>query len=247
MDADGKTIEIILRHLMPVLNRNVTVFFSGAASDPAALMDMINGMLLREASVVVSESFGKIAPAGGLWQNLITDYSRMRKAVRDSYLVLVPALTRNTLAKAAVGIQDNLVTNGLSAALMSGIPVIAVKDNYDPDGQRAKKLGLDRNPAYNAMLREHEKRLESFGVRLVDGTEFSCAIKENLYPELFRGGTKKRGTQPPAQKLETQTLITYQDVSGLENGAALTIPGGAVVTPLAREFLSRRGIRLDFV
>ncbi|MDR1516150.1 MAG: flavoprotein [Synergistaceae bacterium] len=275
----GDLLEQIMNCIMPLLDKQTTVIFTGGKADAEGLLKIIDGLLTTKAKIVLSEGFEGIAPQGfkaSLADRLLTDYSAMQKHISASKLVVVPILTRNTLAKAAVGIQDNLATCGIAGALMRAIPVIAVKDNCDPNGSHFKERGLDKNPAYNEMLEGHERTLVSFGVKLVESGEFTQALETGLYGDIYRAvsvlspsesAPKQDSIEPaaavaanvtaqPAQPAQnasigravrlTDSFITCEDLMSLPSGASVEVGRNAVLTPLAKEYIERRGITVIF-
>jgi hypothetical protein len=265
----GDLLEQIINCIMPLLNRQATVIFTGGKADAAGLLKIIDGLLTTKAKIVVSEGFQSVAPdfKTSLADRLLVDYASMQKHIAGSSLVVVPILTRNTLAKAATGIQDNLATCGIAGALMRAIPVIAVKDSCDPDGSHFKELGLDKNPAYCEMLRDHERKLTSFGVKLVESGEFSTALEAGLYGDIYSAATALDLPEVPAVPVPasqpavpqaalagetapvirlTDSFITCEDLMSIHSGTKVEIGRNAVLTPLAKEYVERRGITLTF-
>jgi hypothetical protein len=257
-------LEKIMNCVMPLLNKKTTVIFTGGKADAEGLLKTIDGLLTAKPGIVASDNFMKMAPPAfkdAIQNRLLTDYADMQKHIASSDLVVIPILTRNTISKAAAGIQDNLVTCGLASALMRNIPVIAVRENFDPTGAHFKDLGLDKNPVYNEMLKGHERKLASFGVKFVDTGEFSCEMGATLYGEIFGSvpsavktavsepsQTTAKKTEPMSSSAASVTLfdsfITCEDLMKIPSGASVSISGRAVLTPLAKEYLERKEIKL---
>ena len=260
----GDVLEKVISCIMPLLNRKTTIFFTGGKADAAGLLKIIDGLLTARPGIVASDNFMKMAPPAfkdSIQDRLLTDYADMQKHIASSDLAVVPILTRNTISKAAVGIQDNLVTCGLAAVLMRNIPVIAVRENFDPTGNHFRELGLDKNPAYNDMLKGHERKLASFGVKFVDTSEFSGALGAALYGEIFSavpsvalnsnadGSSQKTASKKSADSSVvsvtlSDSFITCEDLMKIQPGARISIASGAVLTPLAKEYLERKEIEL---
>lgn len=271
----GDLLEQIINCVMPLLDRRATVIFTGGKADAEGLLKIIDGLLTTKAKVVLSDGFLLMAPPefkASLADRLLTDYSSMQKNIAASNLVVVPILTRNTLAKAAAGIQDSLATCGIAGALMRAIPVIAVKDNCDPTGAHFRDLGIDKNPAYNEMLKGHERALASFGVKLVESGEFARTLENGLYGDIRKAVSvmppeseptaEANGIVRPARQAElaqiarnpsigravrlTDSFITCEDLMSAPPGAVVEIGGNAVLTPLAKEYIERHGITVVF-
>jgi hypothetical protein len=253
----GDLLERILSCLAPLLDRRATVIFTGGKADAAGLLKTLDGILTTKAGIVASDNFLSLAPPefkAAIEDRLLKDYGSMQKHIAASHLVVVPILTRNTLAKAASGIQDNLASCGFAGALMRGIPVIAVRENCDPFGAHFKELGLDKNPAYSNMLKEHERRLVSFGVKMVDACEFQSALETGLYPGVFGASPAAAIPSAPAEPapqgaagapvILKDSFITCEDLMRIPAGSSLQVAKGAVLTPLAKEYIERRGIAI---
>jgi hypothetical protein len=260
----GDLLEKIINCIMPLLSRKTTIFFTGGKADANGLLKIIDGLLTARPGIVASDNFMKMAPPefkDAIQDRLLTDYADMQKHIASSDLVVAPILTRNTISKAAVGIQDNLVTSGLAAALMRNIPIIAIRENFDPTGNHFRELGLNKNPAYNDMLKGHERKLASFGVKFVDTGEFSDALGAALYGEIFSaaspaaadsneaGASQTTASKEPASPsvvsaVLSDSFITCEDLMKIPSGASVSIANGAVLTPLAKEYLERKEIKL---
>jgi hypothetical protein len=260
----GDLLEQIMNCILPLLNRQATVIFTGGKADAEGLLKIVDGLLATKAKIVVSDSFLAMSPPefkSAISGRLLADYAAMQKHIAGSKLVTVPILSRNTLAKVASGIQDNLAVCGVAGALMRGVPVIAVKDNCDPDGSHFHELGLDKNPAYSEMLRDHERKLTSFGVKLVDSAEFGSALERGLYGDIFSAGAIHADAKPehlkpepskpadwlgaPAARL-TDSFITCEDLMKFQPGTTVEVARTAVLTPLAKEYIERGRITVTF-
>jgi hypothetical protein len=253
----GELLERIINCLLPLLDRQATVFFTGGAADADGLLRTIDGLLTSKAKIVASDNFMKIAPQSfrdSIKDRLLTEYGTMQAHIKNSNLIVIPILTRNTLAKTASGIQDNLPTCGIAAALMRGIPGVAVTYNCDPAGSHFAELGLNKNTAYSGMMRAHMRTLASFGVKMADKDEFVSVLEANLYPTIFGGGERAATSvsaapvqnicpAPPEGAVKLNDLfITCEDVMSVPRGASVQIKTSAVLTPLAAEYIAGRGI-----
>ncbi|MDR3255655.1 MAG: flavoprotein [Synergistaceae bacterium] len=250
----GELMEQIMNCLLPLLNRHVTVFFTGGKADSAGLLKIVDGLLTTKAGIVATDNFLDMAPPefkAAIDDRRLKYYGPMQKHIAESNLIIVPILTRNTLAKAATGIQDNLATCGLAAALMRGLPVIAVKENCDPLGSHFKDIGLDKNQAYNDMLKEHERKLISFGVKMVETGEFSAALEGALYGGAFAGAPQTSPAQIAVSTASvvklSDSFITCEDLMKLPPGTGIQVLKSAVLTPLALEFIESRKISVTRV
>ena len=185
--SEADTVRQVAESLLPLFDKHVTVFLTAGSGNAEALLNAVNSLLLTPVSIILSENFIGMAGTDVPMRcgRLITEYAKMKESIKKSDLAVIPILTRNTLSKIASGIQDNLLTRGIAAALMSGVPVIAVREYCSPESNYFKKAGYDKNPGYSRMLIEHEQRLVSFGVKMVDEQEFAEAVRSSLYPGFF--------------------------------------------------------------
>lgn len=240
----SEVLRRILQCLLPVLDKRVLVLFTGGAADAESLMDTVESLLATRAAIAVSPAFVRLAPESFLKRvegRLVSDEAEMRHFIASSHLTVVPIMTRNTLVKAALGIQDSMVTNAVAATLMRGIPLIAIKENYHPQAEHSREKGYSANQAYNAMLVDYERKLKALGATLVAGSEFVESVKERLYPGVF---TRQQASKPapgtPAWRLFDRAVLARADILSLPEGATIEIPTTAVITPLAMEQIERQ-------
>jgi hypothetical protein len=234
----------ILQSILPVLNKRVLVLFTGGAADAHSLMDSVESLLATRAMIAISPSFARLAPEAFLHRvddRLVHDESAMRSFIADSHLTVVPILTRNTLAKAALGIQDTLVTNAIAATLMRGIPLIAVNENYHPLSAHSREKGYSANKAYNELLVDYERRLRALGATIVAGSEFSGTVKGALYPGVFSTRrTPETASAATVWRYTGGTVLTQADIPSLSPGTAIEVPTKTVITPSAMERIARQ-------
>ena len=231
----------ILQSLMPILDKRVLVLFTGGAADANGLMDTVESLLATRAMIAVSPAFARLAPEAFLRRvddRLVRDEGAMRDFIAGAHLTVVPVMTRNTLVKAALGIQDSLVTNAIAATLMRAVPLIAVNGNYHPEAAHSREKGYSANRAYNAMLVDYEHRLRNLGATLVAGAEFADSIKGSLYPGIFSAGMPQGAPGVTAWRFDG-TVLSQADIPSLPPGATIEVPAGAIITPLAMERLAR--------
>jgi hypothetical protein len=252
MQQNEFTADILaaLYKLLPILNKRAVVFFTGGAGNPARYLKQVDDLLLTEAPIVISESFGQIAGHDFLKEidaRIAKDAASVKKAVREADLAVVPILTRNTLVKAALGIADTPVTCGLANALMQGKRVLAVRENYHPESAHTQKTGNAKNPAYNLMITQYETILQGFGAVFAESGDFSEALKRLLYPGVF-GGEAPVKNEPqenrPGQVICEGSLITYTDVQAIPYGGSVAIAQNARLTALAEDYLKLRRIEV---
>jgi len=233
----------ILHCLLPVLDKRVLVLFTGGAADADALLDTMESLLATRAKIAVSPAFSRLVPEAFLQRiedGLVRDEAAMRLFLAEAHLTVVPVMTRNTLVKAALGIQDSMVTNAIAATLMRGIPLIAINDNCHPYASHSKEKGYDANPAYNTMLLEYERKLGSLGATVVQGAEFAESVKGALYPGIFARPAATVSPVAGGWKHSGGRVVTRADIPVLPEGTVVEFPATAVITPLAMEQIERQ-------
>lgn len=149
--------------------------------------------------------------------------------VQDADAIVVPILTRNSAAKVALGICDTLVTNIIMHALIAGKLVIAAKNSADPEGIDCLCVGTSKTPpALIHIAKEYLKKLESYGVKLVDATEIAQFFIEN--------------------KNIKRELVTYETINELpQDIKQIEIKRGSIITPLAKDRAKERNIKITIV
>jgi hypothetical protein len=232
----------ILQSLMPVLDKRVLVLFTGGAADADALMDTVESLLATRAMIAVSPAFERLAPQTFLRRvddRLVRDEGAMRDFIANAHLTVVPVMTRNTLVKAALGVQDSLVTNAIAATLMRAVPLIAINENYHPEAAHSREKGYSANRAYNAMLMDYECKLRNLGATLVAGVEFAESVKGSLYPGIFSARASRSASNSAIWRFDGNVLA-QADIPSLPPGATIEVPARAVITPLAMERIARQ-------
>ncbi|MDP4128153.1 MAG: flavoprotein [Bacillota bacterium] len=158
-------VKNMLQTIVPNLNKRILIFLTGGTVNAEILLNILADYDEHQYDIVISEN-GKEslseAAVGGLKGKRLNSFSELKDALKKADFILIPVMTRNTLAKAALGIEDNLVTTGIARALMSNKEVFAVKDSFSSEHPINKAMDLAHNAAYNAMLKSYEYQLETF-------------------------------------------------------------------------------------
>ena len=162
----------------------------------------------------------------------------------DHGLLVVAALSANTAAKLAHGIDDTPVTRVVTDFLLSGRPVVAAATAASPDSAARRAAYPDVPNAYRGMLLGNLQALQSFGVRLVDGSEIARAVDDARRAMTTWGGsggpapTTLDGTRMTCH----ERLVSHRVIQPIPRGTVLTIDAGAIVTALARDTARARQI-----
>jgi hypothetical protein len=250
MDAED-LLRQVLGCILPSLRKRVLLFLGGGTMNMGLVAEVLSGFPLCQYSMVVADDYPGVPSAEGLSR---LDGKRIRtlpeadEALRDAELVLVPVVSRNTLSKVALGIADDLLTEGIAEALMLGKEVIAIRDDYDPLNRLQVSAGLSANSAYNSMIAGYEQKLGEFGVKIINLSEFreTLADRLDLTKLLPAQQQKQEHGLLPQDPFEVQSsILTLADVQKGQGGKLIAKPG-TIMTPLAKEYVDAHHIPLEF-
>lgn len=224
---------------IPTDKRNIYALFTGGSAKVLEAINQIkllvqNGYNVR---VILSESATKVIKTEKIREipgieDIFCEpnpsiYSV--NIVQSSDAIVVPILTRNSAAKIALGICDTLVTNIIMHALIAGKPVIAARNSADPEGQDCICIGTPQTPpALIQIAKDYLKRLESYGVKLVDVSEIA---------QYFIGNKNIK-----------RELVTYDTIKELpQDIKQIEIKRGSIITPLAKDLAKERDIKIILI
>ncbi|SMC34701.1 flavoprotein [Sporomusa malonica] len=203
-----------------------------------------------ELTVVLSEAAEKIIginwikeKLGSHVQVVTTQSPYPGKYLRAADIVLVPVLTQNTAAKLAYTLSDTMVSTLIFQALMLGKPVIAAQNAADPeDGWRIQKSMEKASPALKAALRGNLNKLETYGIQLAPVASLAEKAKKVLIPVI-----KPQAVQSP-EKVSKRKVIDADTVrrAAQSGAAALSVPQGTIITPLARDIAKECNIEIIY-
>ncbi len=130
--------------------------------------------------------------------------------IDESEIILLPLLTKNTCAKVAVGIRDNLSTYIISKAILAGKKIVAVYDScrVANDNEYGKQLNLNI------------KRLQSYGITFVESKELADYVLKEQKNEILN--------------LKNKKIITADDIFGIKDKRVI-ISKDTIITILAKE------------
>ncbi|WP_277406974.1 flavoprotein [Lacrimispora xylanisolvens] len=208
---------------------------------------MVDELLLTEAKIAVTEAFKSLASSAikdRLDSRFILDGETLYGEMNEINIIIIPVLTRNTLAKGAMGIQDNLVTMAIAAGFMKKIPILAVTENCSPNSGHTRETGMNLNESYNRMITGYEERWKEFGAILIGREEFSSRLKKMLYPEI---PIYSESHLPDQSSSEVFFVLTMKDAQGFRPGQRIKVSSQSVITPLAREALDEKNIIVEII
>lgn len=155
--------------------------------------------------------------------------------LNQSHLLLLPALSLNTLAKSALGISDSLPSRVIAYAIMQGKRIVASHD-------ASKTSGIP--PAYAANIKQHIAQLQAYGVSFVKPCGFASCANMKTQPVATMGNPAtclNSNRQPVQQK---KRLISLHDVLLHDPSKTLYLAPNVLLTPAARDEINKRKIQL---
>ncbi len=240
-------IRNILKSLLPMMDKKALVLLTGGTADYQEYQKMVDELLLTEAKIAVTEAFKSLASRAikdRLDSRFILDGETLYGEMNEINIIIIPVLTRNTLAKGAMGIQDNLVSMAIAAGFMKKIPILAVTENCSPNSGHTRETGMNLNESYNRMITGYEERWKEFGAILIGREEFSSRLKKMLYPEI---PIYSESHLPDQSSSEVFFVLTMKDAQGFRPGQRIKVSSQSVITPLAREALNEKNIIVEII
>ena len=171
----------IVTQIVNMLNKRALLFISGGEVNLKEIFESLSSMGIIKYDIVMTENAKDVIPQNyisSLKGKMIESKEELTGALKADDLIVIPVMTRNTLSKCAVGIQDNLVTTGIAEALMMDKEIIALTDSFDPENPTNVSLGLNKNKAYNKFILNYKDTLSSLGINFVEGNNLKKAIEE---------------------------------------------------------------------
>lgn len=273
MDIEDLLKPIIAR-ILNMMNKKALLFITGGAVNIKDIFETLGSINLLKYDIVISEAAEKIIPEQyikNLNGNLINCKVEMTRALRETDLVIIPVMTRNTLSKCGAGISDNLVTVGISEALMMNKEIIAVKDSFDPLNPANISLGFTKNPMYNRFILDYQERLSSFGVKFIDSNDLKKSIEEkfsivNTEIKYYSNQSietqeklllKKEELKEASNNLISNSssegekllsgVLTIEDVmKSAANSKEVCVKQGSIITPLAKDYIYNNKINIKY-
>nr|WP_281420443.1 flavoprotein [Tissierella simiarum] len=174
------------------------------------------------------------------------------ESIKKAECVIIPLLTRNTLAKISVGIADNETTTAIQLALMMGKPAIAIDASWNPETEFAKLMRLNTNEAYNKMLFDHKSKAEKLGMSFVSVYDFEIEVNKYLYKGIKNKEIQEKDIKSTECSKEhtdvniideknIDSFITYGDISGK---GTIYLSKNSRLTDLAKEYISQNRVKV---
>jgi hypothetical protein len=225
-------IKAITVQVLNLLHKKVLIFITGGAVNIKDIFNALKEFKYLDYSVAMSEAAKEVIPLDyiqGLNPKMLDTKQEITMAVKNSDMIMIPVMTKNTLAKAALGIRDTKVLSGISEAFIQGKKIVTVKDSCT----------LKPGRCYSSMYINYMITLESFGMEFIDGSE----IKEILCRELKTQNKK----EPEALENCLSGVITREDLIIHKGIREIAVKKGSVITPFAKDYLDSNGIKLRII
>ncbi len=192
------------------------------------------------------------------WTKIGTEaesFEDMQSAVSKADCIILPSLTKNSLAKMACGIADNLALNAVQSAFMKCKPVIALDSCWNPESESGVLQGKNKNLEYNQLLFSYRDRLRMFGMISVSARNVKRVLDYVLIPgsedweQADRKEPEHTGTGKGPEAAESAEepvlygIITKQDIYGKKH---LLVSRDARFTTLARDYISERRVDVNY-
>jgi hypothetical protein len=175
-------------------------------------------------------------PEGMTW---ITPEDALGKS--DWQTIILPTCSPNTLAKAALGIRDNPISEILGRAISQGIPTM-ISSEYLGFTARTPK-------AYYELYEGYLKTVQSYGVKVCatigdNGTSFHV---EQRSANCDRQNTSNKLSALIREEIQyDKKFLGDKQVYGFTEGSRVLVKQGTVISPLARDTLKMRRIELCY-
>ncbi len=224
MELD-KIIEYIVQEVVKKINsQNITEEFNPKEKILVAITGSTNNLEqivleLRkisknyDLSLVFSEAASNIINENVFSEfHIIKDFSikNYDEILSKNDIILLPLLTKNTVAKLVVGIRDNAVTNLVSKALLLEKRVIAAYDSCI----------VNNEVPYAKLINSNVEKLKDYGLIFVQAKELADYMLNKKDLEI--------------NSLREKNVITAKDLKDLYD-KKIIISKNTVVTTLAKE------------
>jgi len=159
----------------------------------------------------------------------------------DWQTIILPACSPNTLAKAALGIRDNPISEILGRGISQGIPTM-ISSEYLGFTERTPK-------AYCELYEGYLKTLQSYGVRVYAkiGDNQVSFHDEPRSTNCDRQDTSHKQSAMIREEIQyDKKFLGDKQVFGFKEGSRVLVKQGTVISPLARDTLKIRRIELCY-
>jgi len=231
-------------------SKNLLILFTGSLANYDTVMCQLRSIASENYNItlVLSESFAKLKSTDEMRKEfnpsrILTSLNiyQIADEVKKSDLILIPFLTRNTVAKVLNAITDTVPSNLFFTALMLKKKIIAVRDGADPEMLDCTHCYTPNAPAFfQLLMQKNLELLKQIGVELIKSDQLEEAV------EIFFSNKKQSvTTQSMPQKLKRK-IITSEDIKKtLKNKEKyLHVSPNAIITDIAKEMAKKEGIEI---
>ena len=212
MDLD-KIVEYIVQEVVKKINSQEQV--DSIESSKEKMLAVLNGSTNNLEQIILElKKLSKVydlkivfSEAAIIKNFSIQNYDEVLSQVN---MIVLPLLTKNTVAKLVVGIRDNAVTNLISKALLTDKKIIAVSDC----------CLVKSDKAYAKLINSNVEELKKYGVVFTKSEELADYILNKKDLEI--------------NSLREKNIITARDLKDL-NDRKIIISKNTVVTTLAQD------------
>ena len=190
-------------------------------------------------------------PEGMTW---ITPQDALSKS--DWQKIIIPTCSPNTLAKAALGLRDNPISELIGRGISQGIPTLLVTEYLGFTEQTPK--------TYLQLYEGYLQTIQSYGVQVSATLEEGCTStlindksnQASLYKQRLATYEQSSATNGQKNASDKQCAPTREEIRfdkkflgdkqtyGIPDGARVLVKRGTVISPLARDTLKSRRIEL---
>ena len=149
--------------------------------------------------------------------------------IGQSDLIILPTLTISQASKLALGIRDESSAKLISDAVISRKMILAAVDGA---------VVKDGPPAYCKMTADHLEILASFGIKLSSAKSLGTTAMGML------GSGQCKDPAGKSVHIHDR-IITWSQLAGIEEGTRLVVQKDAVLTPLAKELIHEKQLKLE--
>jgi len=199
----------------------------------------------------IQDNLGKEVP-------VITEVtSRLYEMISNADLVLVPILTKNSLAKVANLICDTVATEVILTALQFGKKVIAVRNAADPLAANRIQTGMAKTPEKLLhKIQDYLQQVQEYGVVLVEANNLATAAQQVFVTPslatnqaLLLSAVNNLETNNQASHAADKEAKTILDAAQIQQAISsgerkLAIRSGSLITPLAKDIAKEAGIEI---
>lgn len=178
-------------------------------------------------------------PEGMTW---VTPQDALSKTTWQK--ILLPTCSLNTLAKAALGLRDNPISEMIGRGMTQGIPTTIMTEHLGFTAQTPK--------AYHDLYEGYLQTVQFYGVMVCETVGEVRTLKTDagsLYEQ--RSASCEHRNAPDEYNVDSQEVISYEkryladkDAYGIAEESIVIVKRGTVISPLARDTLKSRRIEL---